>query len=231
MQLRLIESEDDNASAFAAAQVTPGRGDPREPWLAVGCNTAVVVRPLDDSQLADNELVERAKRGDVAAYEQLVRRYQEPVFRTAYLITRSSADAQDAAQEVFVKAYFALHRFRTGAPLRPWLMRIAVNESRNRRRAAGRREALSLRAAAEWTVEGADPSPEAALLAAERRCELLAALDRLREVDRLVLACRFLLDLSERETAELLGLRLGTAKSRLSRALSRLGQEIGAESS
>src|SRR5205085_1154324 len=146
-------------------------GDTREPSLAVGCNTAVVVRPLDDQQLADDELVERAKRGDVAAYEQLVRRYQEPVFRTAYLITRSSADAQDAAQEVFVKAYFALHRFRPGAPLRPWLMRIAVNESRNWRRAVGRREALSLRAAAERPPEGADPSPEAALLAAERRCE------------------------------------------------------------
>jgi len=197
--------------------------------MAEGCNTAVVVRPLGDPQLADNELVERAKRGDVAAYEQLVRRYQESVFRTAYLITRSSADAQDAAQEAFVKAYLALHRFRTGAPLRPWLMRIAVNESRNRRRAAGRREALSLRAAAERPSEGADPSPEAALLAAERKGQLVAALDRLREEDRLVLTCRFLLDLSERETAQVLNLRIGTAKSRLSRALSRLGEEIGAE--
>jgi RNA polymerase sigma-70 factor (ECF subfamily) len=68
------------------------------------------------------------------------------------------------------------------------------------------------------------------VLGAERRCELLAALDRLREEDRLVLTCRFLLDLSERETAQMLNLRLGTAKSRLSRALSRLGQEIGVES-
>jgi RNA polymerase sigma-70 factor (ECF subfamily) len=189
----------------------------------------VVVRPLSDPRLADSDLVERAKRGDVAAYEQLVRRYQEAVFRTAYLITRSSADAQDVAQEAFVKAYLALHRFRPGAPLRPWLMRIAVNESRNRRRAVGRREALGLRAAAERPPEGADPSPEAAVLAAERRCELLAALDRLREEDRFVLACRFLLDLSERETAQVLNLRLGTVKSRVSRALSRLGHEIGAE--
>jgi RNA polymerase sigma-70 factor (ECF subfamily) len=190
----------------------------------------VVVRPLSDPQVADDDLVKRAKRGDVGAFEQLVRRYQESVFRTAYLITRSGADAQDVAQEAFVKAYFSLHRFRTGAPLRPWLMRIAVNESRNRRRAVGRREALSLRAAAERPPEGADPSPEAAVLGAERRCELLAALDRLREEDRLVLTCRFLLDLSERETAQVLNLRLGTAKSRLSRALSRLGQEIGVES-
>jgi RNA polymerase sigma-70 factor (ECF subfamily) len=67
------------------------------------------------------------------------------------------------------------------------------------------------------------------VLAAERRCELLAALDRLREEDRFVLACRFLLDLSERETAQVLNLRLGTVKSRVSRALSRLGHEIGAE--
>jgi RNA polymerase sigma factor (sigma-70 family) len=101
--------------------------------------------------------------------KQLVERYREPVFRAAYLATRSTADAQEAAQDTFVKAYAALGRFSAGAPLRPWLMRIAVNESRNRRRAAGRREALALRAARERPSEGADPSPEAALLARERR--------------------------------------------------------------
>jgi RNA polymerase sigma-70 factor, ECF subfamily len=186
----------------------------------------VVVRPLNDPELADGELVERARRGDVGAYEQLVGRYQEPVFRAAYLVTRSAADAEEAAQDAFVKAYAALDRFRAGAPLRPWLMRIAVNESRNRRRAAGRRGALALRAAAERPSEGADPSPEAALLAAERRRELLRSLDRLGERDRLVIACRFFLDLSERETSEVLGWRLGTVKSRLARALARLRAEL-----
>ena len=189
----------------------------------------MVVRPLNPGELAESELVERAKRGDVGAYEQIVERYQEPVFRAAYLVTRSAADAQEAAQDAFVKAYAALGRFRSGSPLRPWLLRIAVNESRNRRRAAGRREALALRAAAERQAEGADPSPEAVLLAAERRRALLDALDRLRDEDRLVIACRYLLDLSERETAEVLGWRRGTVKSRLSRALERLRGELGEE--
>ena len=189
----------------------------------------MVVRPLNDPSLADGELVDRARRGDVAAYEQLVERYQQPLFRAAYLITRSAADAQEAAQDAFVKAHAALGGFRSGAPLRPWLMRIAINEARNRRRAAGRREALAVRAAAERPSEGADPSPEAALLAAERRRELLRALERLREDDRLVIGCRFFFDLSERETAEALGWRLGTVKSRQSRALTRLRAELGEE--
>jgi RNA polymerase sigma factor (sigma-70 family) len=189
----------------------------------------VVVRPLNDVSLDEGELVERAKRGDVSAYEQIVERYQEPVFRTAFLVTRSAADAQEAAQDTFVKAYAALGRFRRGSPLKPWLMQIAVNESRNRLRAAGRREALALRAAAERRSEGADPSPEAAVLTAERRRALLAAVDGLREEDRLVISCRFFLDLSERETADVLGWRRGTVKSRLSRALERLRAEIGEE--
>jgi RNA polymerase sigma-70 factor (ECF subfamily) len=189
----------------------------------------VVVRPLNDVSLDESELVERAKRGDVSAYEQIVERYQEPVFRAAYLVTRSAADAQEAAQDAFVKAYAALGRFRSGSPLRPWLMQIAVNESRNRLRAAGRREALALRAAAERRSEGADPSPEAAVLSAERRRALLAAVEELREEDRLVISCRFFLELSERETAEVLGWRQGTVKSRLSRALERLRASLGEE--
>ena len=108
-------------------------------------------------------------------------------------------------------------------------MRIVVNESRNRRRGAGRREALLLRAEAERSSVGADPSPEAALLARERRRELLSAVERLSEGDQLVIVCRFLLDLSERETGQVLGCRLGTVKSRLSRALLRLRTELGEE--
>ena len=189
----------------------------------------MVVRPLNLGERADGELVERARRGDVAAYEQIVERYSDPVFRAAFLVTRSAADAQEAAQDAFVKAYGALGRFRPGAPLRPWLLKIAVNESRNRVRSAARREALALRAGAERPPEGADQSPEAALLAAERRRELLAALERLREEDRLAIVCRYFLELSESEAARVLGWRRGTLKSRLSRALGRLRAELGEE--
>lgn len=189
----------------------------------------VVVRPLNLRECADGLLVERARRGNVAAYEVIVERYSETVFRAAFLVTRSPAEAQEVAQEVFVKAHGALGGFRSGAPLRPWLVQIAVNESRNRLRSAARREALVLRAAAERPPEGSDQSPEAALLASERRDELLAAVERLREEDRLAIACRFFLDLSEREAAQALGWRRGTFKSRLSRALGRLRVEVGEE--
>jgi RNA polymerase sigma factor (sigma-70 family) len=171
-------------------------------------------------------LVDRARRGDPAAYEALVRAYQDIAFRTACLFAGSAADAEEAAQEAFVKAWRALPRFRAGAPFRPWLLAIVANEARNRRRAAGRRAALAVRTANERASGDAAPSPEAALLAGGRRHELLAALARLDERDRTVIACRYLLDLSERETAEVLRCRRGTVKSRLSRALGRMRVEL-----
>jgi len=174
-------------------------------------------RPLEDV-----ELVERAQGGDVAAYGELVERYREVAFRTAWLITRSSADAEDAAQDAFVKAFYALGRFRSGEAFRPWILRIVSNEARNRRRSAGRRQHLALRAERERGPGDAAPSPEAATVAREDRERLLAALERLPERDRLVIAHRYLLELSEAETAEALGVRPGTVKSRLSRALERL---------
>jgi RNA polymerase sigma-70 factor (ECF subfamily) len=183
----------------------------------------VVGRPLEE-----NELVERARAGDPGAYAALVRGHEEIAFRTAYLITGNAADAEDAAQEGFVKAHRALRRFRAGEPLRPWLLTIVANEARNRRRSAGRRAALELRAAGEERPSGeAAPSPETALLAGERRAALLGAIGRLREEDRLVIGCRYLLELSEAETAAALGIRPGTVKSRLSRSLERLRAELG----
>ena len=83
----------------------------------------------------------------MAAYETLVRRYQDVALRTAHLVA-PEADAADAAQDAFIKAYAALPRFRDGAPFRPWLLRIVVNESRNRRRSADRRANLAVRAGA-----------------------------------------------------------------------------------
>jgi RNA polymerase sigma factor (sigma-70 family) len=170
----------------------------------------------------ESDLVEAARRGDGSAYAELVRTHQEIAFRTAYLITRNAADAEDAAQDGFVKAYYALSRFRRGAPLRPWLLRIVANEARNRRRSEGRREALAARAAVALPSGDAAPSPEGSALAADERARLLAALEALPEEQRLTVGCRYLLDLSEEETAAALGVRRGTVKSRLARALERL---------
>ena len=124
---------------------------------------------MGDRPLADDQLVARAKQGDTRAYGTLVEEHQTIAFRTAYLLTGSAADAEDAVQEGFVKAYRALGRFRAGAPFRPWLLSIVANEARNRRRSAGRRERLALRVAEDPLSGGAVPSPEAALLEAKER--------------------------------------------------------------
>jgi RNA polymerase sigma-70 factor (ECF subfamily) len=181
----------------------------------------VVGRPLDET-----ELVALAREGDPAAYEELVRMHQGIAFRTAYIVAGSAADAEDAAQDAFVKAYRALRRFRKGAPFRPWLLRIVANEARNRRRSAGRREQLALRAAAGASGDAA-PSPETALLSAERREAVVAAVNRLPDEQRLTIACRYFLDLSEEETAGVLRCRPGTVKSRVARSLARLRAELG----
>ncbi len=142
------------------------------------------------------------------------------------MITRTVAEAEDATQEAFVKAYFARSRFRAGSPFRPWLLRIVANEARNRRTAAGRRAGLVLRAAE--APAGDEPSPEASALAAEQRTELLAAVNALRDDDRLVETYRYFFELCEEEMAMALGCARGTVKSRLSRALGRLRERMAA---
>jgi RNA polymerase sigma factor (sigma-70 family) len=167
----------------------------------------------------------RAQRGDAHAYEDLVRPHQEIAFRVAYVIARNRADAEDATQDALVKAWRALGRFRPDEPLRPWLLRIVANEARNRRRSAGRREQLALRAVA--SSGEAAPSPEDTVLDRARRLELLRALDELPDAAREVIAYRYLLDLSEDETAAALDVKVGTVKSRTSRALDRLKEAYG----
>jgi RNA polymerase sigma-70 factor (ECF subfamily) len=184
---------------------------------------------VEDRPPQESELVVRAKRGELDAYEDIVRLHQTIAFRTAWVITRSEADAEEAAQDGFMKAHAALGRFREGAPFRPWLLAIVANEARNRVRSAGRRGRLLLRVAEERRPDDAVPSPEAALLDSERRDELLAAIERLPEQARETIACRYLLELSEEETAAALGCARGTVKSRVSRALERLRAELGEE--
>jgi RNA polymerase sigma-70 factor (ECF subfamily) len=181
---------------------------------------------VEGRPLEERELVRRARRGDERAFAELIRMHQEIAFRVAYLI--AGGEAEDAVQDGALKAWRALGRFRPGAPFRPWLLRIVANEARNRRRSTGRRAALALRAEHEDVSGGAAPSPEAAVLAADERARLLDALESLPDEARLALACRYLLDLSERETAAALGVRRGTVKSRVSRALERLRESYGA---
>jgi RNA polymerase sigma-70 factor (ECF subfamily) len=180
-------------------------------------------RRLED----DAALIGRARTGDVAAYEILVRRYQDVAMRTAYLVA-PEGDAADAVQEAFLKAYAALARFREGAPVRPWLLRIVANESRNRRRSATRRAGLALRASARTTSDDVAESPEAEVLAGETRRVLHAAVERLRDEEREVIGARYFLGLSEAETAEALSIPAGTVKSRTARAIGHLREALAA---
>jgi RNA polymerase sigma-70 factor (ECF subfamily) len=191
-----------------------GSAEPvRVPWCSTGRRTSGE-QELDD----DGTLVDRARAGDVGAYELLVEQHQDIAVRVAALMC-GAADAPDVTQEAFVKAWRALPRFRPGAPFRPWLLAIVANEARNARRSAGRRAALAARAP---DAGGSTASTEELVLTAEDRERLLRALDQLAVIDRDVISCRYLADLSERETAAVLGCRPGTVKSRLSRALERL---------
>jgi RNA polymerase sigma-70 factor (ECF subfamily) len=177
---------------------------------------------VEGRPLEERELVLRAQRGDARAYEEIVRTHQQIAFRVAYLVTGNAADAEDAAQEGFIKAWRAFGRFRPDAPVRPWLLQIVTNEARNRLRSAGRRTQLALRAERAEGSGGAVPSPEDTVLDAAERRRLLEALDGLPEDARLVLSCRYLLGLTEEETAAALDVRRGTVKSRTARALDRL---------
>jgi RNA polymerase sigma-70 factor (ECF subfamily) len=190
-------------------------------------STTVTIEP------GEQQLIRSAKRGDRQAFARLIATHQAVAFRAAYLVAGTEADAEDACQEACVKAWLALDRFRRGSPFRPWFVRIAVNEAHNRRRATGRRAGLALRLAetpAQTDSSGSgSPSAEAMALAAADRHRLLVALAQLREEDQLVIAARYFLGLSEGEAATALDLRRGTFKSRLSRGLGRLREQLEAE--
>jgi RNA polymerase sigma factor (sigma-70 family) len=182
----------------------------------------------EDAVAHEAALVERALGGDAEAYGDLVTTHQAAAFRVAYLFLGSTDDAEDAAQEAFVRAYVRLRSFRRGEAFRPWLLAIVGNESRNRRRTLGRRARVLDRATT--LLRGSDTgmaaAAEAVVLAGETRAEVRAALAALREEERAVVVCRYLLDLSEAESAAVLGIPPGTVKSRLSRGLARLRAEL-----
>jgi RNA polymerase sigma-70 factor (ECF subfamily) len=158
----------------------------------------------------------------------LVRRHA-PVAQRAAVLLGAGSEADDVVQEAFVKAYGALPRFREGAAFRPWLLRIVANETRNLVRSRSRRSRREELATLPDSVLAAGESaldPAVQAVSIERRAELVSALRALPEQLRLVVTCRYLLDLDEHETATVLGWPRGTVKSRLHRALGRLRTQL-----
>lgn len=174
----------------------------------------------------ESRLIERARRGDLGAYDELVRAHQEAAFRAAYFITHDAADAQDAAQEAFIRAFDALGRFDARRPFRPWLLRIATNAALNRLKASRRRQAMAERYGTR-AVEARDTSTiEAKVLRRERGRRVWNVIGQLKPDDQRLLFLRYFLDLSEAELAQTFDVAAGTIKSRLHRALAKLREVI-----
>jgi RNA polymerase sigma-70 factor (ECF subfamily) len=173
--------------------------------------------------LAETSLVARAATGDASAWEPLVLEHQQAVFRLAYLLLGDADDAEDIAQETFLRAWNNLKRFDLARPLRPWLLSIAANLSRNRRRSAGRYISALMRAFRE------EPGPTPLEQKSTQRSDadqLWNAVKHLDRPDQQIVYLRFFLDLSVSETADVLQIAEGTVKSRLSRALEKLRKII-----
>lgn len=169
--------------------------------------------------------IARARHGEEAAWVALVRQHQDAVFRLAYLLLGDADDANDVAQETFIRAFRSLEQFDDERPLRPWLLQIARNLARNRQRAAGR----YLAALRRWFDADRAPTPTRveALTARQMEAERLwQAIARLKVQDQEVIYLRYFLELSVADTASTLGVADGTVKSRLSRALERLQRTI-----
>jgi RNA polymerase sigma-70 factor (ECF subfamily) len=173
----------------------------------------------EEATLDDHGLISSARRGDVGAFEELVRRHQDVAFRTAYLILRDADAAEDAAQEAMVKAYRAIGRFREGSAFRPWLLKIVSNQALTVVRSNRRLGRAMERAAAE---PPAFADVDAAVIDRERARLIWLALQSLKEHERVAVYLRYFLGLPERELAEYLGCAPGTVKSRLHRALEHL---------
>jgi len=168
--------------------------------------------------------VEYARRGDATAWEALVIAHREPVFRLAYLFLGDPDEAEDAAQETFLRAFRALARFDASRPLRPWLLQIVANLARNRRRSLGRYwAALQRRFEKE---PPANPDVESRAGSRMQAQRLWQAVRCLREDDQKMIYLRYFLDLPVAEAAEAAGIAEGTVKSRTSRALGRLREVI-----
>ena len=166
----------------------------------------------------DEAIVRRVLQGDTAAYRLIVDRYQDVMFACALAITTNAADAQDAAQEAFIRLYRALNQFDLSRPLKPYLLRIAVNCSRTI--VATRRHWQPLEEMPEPVAERPDSAVEAC--SAEQRAAVRTLINRLPQTLREVCSLFYLADHSCREVAEILQMNETAVKVALHRARKKL---------
>lgn len=177
------------------------------------------------SKTLDELLVERAKKGDVAAFEQLIAQYQKSVYNTAFRLTGNHEDASDVAQEAFVKVYTSLPDFRGDSSFKTWLFRIVHNACNDELRKRIRKRTSSLsdivfNEDGDLSRQIPDPSdgPEQSLDRIETQRVVQQSINELDDEYRIVVVMREIQGLSYNEIADALGINLGTVKSRLNRA-------------
>jgi RNA polymerase sigma-70 factor (ECF subfamily) len=197
-----------------------------EPASEQGRETAAssdTTRPAGSTNRAEEELiVRRAQKGDLPAYDELIRRYQERIYATIYHMTSNHEDANDLAQEAFIKGYQALKSFKGGSSFYTWLYRIAVNKTINFLKQRKNRSAMSLNDL-DFNAEKdpdlvaliSDKTPRREAALGELQKKLNEAMLKLSEPHRLVVTLHDVQGLAHEEIAEILECNVGTVRSRL----------------
>src|ERR1041384_3105863 len=178
--------------------------------------------PTHPEPAAEAELVTRVRRGDISAYDDLVRRYQERIYATIYHMTSNHEDANDLAQETFIKAFQALKSFKGGSSFYTWIYRIAVNKTINFLKQRKNRSHMSLNDL-DFNAEHdpdlvalvSDKTPRREAHLAELQEKLNAAMQKLSEPHRLVVTLHDIQGLAHDEIAEIMDCNIGTVQSRL----------------
>lgn len=180
----------------------------------------------------DGELIERTLAGDGGAYAILVERFQRKIFRIAWAILRDDTEADAVTQDTFVQAYTRLDSFEGRAGFETWLTRIAINRSRDTLR---RRKLFSIfvpyrddENAGAMMIEPVDarPDPERELMSSELRGAIIRAERQLSAQQKTIFRLRHYEDLSLEEIADQLGLRAGTVRAHLFRAIQKIRREL-----
>src|SRR4030043_1195359 len=175
----------------------------------------------------EKELIRRSQAGDGEAFGVLAERYKGKVFSLAYGFTRDRASADDLAQEVLIKAYFSLPKFKAKSEFGTWLYRIAVNHARDfLRKNKQRLKEIPLQEAGDRVLASADLGPEEERLREGQRKIVQAALARLSEKYRTILTLRDIDGLSYQDISGILKLSPGTVDSRLHRARRQLREKL-----
>jgi RNA polymerase sigma-70 factor (ECF subfamily) len=190
------------------------------------------VNPISESAPSDQELIARTLGGDGAAFGILVERFQRKIYRVAYAITRDDTEADTITQDTFIQAYTHLGKFQGRAELETWLTRIAINRSRDWLR---RRKFVSLFSHDDdsedgiYAIEPVDEQPDAErlFLSHQLRAAILRAERTLSSQQKIIFRLRHYENRSLEEIAELLGLRSGTVRAHLFRAIHKVRRELG----